>query len=46
MSAAPRLLPLIAVAMGGVFAVKALSGVQALPDLFAIPGAHAEEAAA
>ena len=44
MSSAPRLLPLIAVAMGGVFAVKALSGAQALPDLLAATRAQAEEA--
>ena len=43
MSAAPRLLPLIAVAIGGVLAVKALSGAQALPDLLAVTRAHAEE---
>jgi flagellar motility protein MotE (MotC chaperone) len=44
MNSAPRLLPMIAVAMGGVFAVKALAGVQALPDLLAPTRAHAEEA--
>ena len=44
MSAAPRLLPLIAVAIGGVLAVKALAGAQALPDLLAATRAHAEEA--
>ena len=43
MSAAPRLLPLIAVAIGGVLAVKALSGAQALPDLLSATRAHAEE---
>ena len=43
MSKTPRLLPLIAVAIGGVLAVKALSGAQALPDLLAASGAHAEE---
>ena len=46
MSSAPRLLPLIAVAIGGVFAVKALSGAQALPDLLAATRAQAEEAPA
>ena len=40
---APRLLPLIAVAIGGVLAVKALSGAQALPDLLDATRAHAEE---
>jgi flagellar motility protein MotE (MotC chaperone) len=40
----PRLLPVIAVAIGGVLAVKALSGAQALPDLLAATRAHAEEA--
>ena len=44
MSTTPRLLPLIAIAMGGVLAVKVLSGAQALPDLLAATGAHAEEA--
>ncbi len=44
MKALPRLLPLIAVSIGGVLAVKALSGVQALPDLLAAPSAHAEAA--
>ncbi len=42
----PRLLPLVAIAIGGVLAVKTLSGVQALPDLLAATGAHAEEAPA
>ena len=46
MKSAPRLLPLIAVAIGGVLAVKALSGAQALPDLFAATRARAEEAPA
>jgi flagellar motility protein MotE (MotC chaperone) len=41
---APRLLPMIAVAMGGVLAVKALSGAQALPDLLSATKAQAEEA--
>jgi flagellar motility protein MotE (MotC chaperone) len=44
MSAAPRLLPVIAVAIGGVLAVKALSGAQALPDLIGAARAQAEEA--
>lgn len=42
MKSLPRLLPLIAVAIGGVLAVKALSGVQALPDLMSAASAHAE----
>jgi flagellar motility protein MotE (MotC chaperone) len=40
---APRLLPLIAVAIGGVLAIKALAGVQALPALMSGPHAQAEE---
>jgi flagellar motility protein MotE (MotC chaperone) len=40
----PRLLPLVAVAIGGVLAVKALSDVAAFPQLFAAVGARAEEA--
>ena len=44
MSAMPRLLPLVAVAIGGVLALKAVSGVQALPDLLTATRAHAEEA--
>jgi len=40
----PRLLPLVAVAIGGVLAVKALSDVAAVPQLFAAAGARAEEA--
>lgn len=44
MKAMPRLLPLIAVSIGGVLAVKALSSVQALPDLLSAPSAHAEAA--
>ena len=40
----PRLLPLVAVAIGGVLALKALSGVQALPDLLSAAAARAEEA--
>jgi flagellar motility protein MotE (MotC chaperone) len=40
----PRLLPLVAVAIGGVLAVKALSDVAAAPQLFAIARARAEEA--
>lgn len=46
MKSLPRLLPLIAVAIGGVLAVKALSGVQALPDLMSAASAHAEAPAA
>ncbi len=46
MTTAPRLLPLIAITIGGVLAVKTLSGVQALPDLFAATRVRAEEAPA
>jgi flagellar motility protein MotE (MotC chaperone) len=46
MKAMPRLLPLIAVSIGGVLAVKALNGAQAMPDLFSAPPAHAEAAPA
>lgn len=42
MSRVPRLLPLVAVAIGGVLAVKALADVQALPGVFAGATAHAE----
>lgn len=45
MSLAPRLLPLVAVAAGGVLAVKALDNAQLLPDILA-PRAAAEEAPA
>jgi flagellar motility protein MotE (MotC chaperone) len=38
----PRLLPLVGVALGGVLAVKALSGVTALPDLLHGAQAFAE----
>jgi flagellar motility protein MotE (MotC chaperone) len=41
----PRILPLVAVAVGGVLAVKVLTGVQAVPDLFQGAKAWAEEAA-
>lgn len=41
----PRLLPLIGVALGGVLAVKALTGVTALPDLVQGAKAFAEGAA-
>jgi flagellar motility protein MotE (MotC chaperone) len=44
MKAMPRLLPLIAVSIGGVLAVKALNSAQAFPDLFSPPSAHAESA--
>jgi len=40
----PRLLPLVAVAIGGVLAIKALSDIPAVPHLFAASGARAEEA--
>jgi flagellar motility protein MotE (MotC chaperone) len=39
---APRLLPLVGVALGGVLAVKALSGVTHLPDLVEATKAFAE----
>jgi flagellar motility protein MotE (MotC chaperone) len=39
----PRLLPLVAVAIGGVIAVKALSDLPAMPQVFSA-GARAEEA--
>jgi len=42
----PRLLPLVAVAIGGVLALKALSDIPAMPQLFAAAGARAEEAPA
>jgi flagellar motility protein MotE (MotC chaperone) len=44
MSAMPRLLPVIAVAVGGVLALKALSGVQALPQMLSPAQASAAEA--
>jgi flagellar motility protein MotE (MotC chaperone) len=40
----PRLLPLVAVAIGGVLALKALSDIPAMPQLFAAARARAEEA--
>ena len=40
----PRILPIVGVAMGGVLAVNALSGAQALPDLVSGARAFAEEA--
>ena len=46
MKSMPRLLPLVAVSIGGVLAIKALSGVQALPDMLAAGAAHAEGAPA
>jgi len=42
MKAAPRILPLVAVAIGGVLAVKALSGVGALPQVLSWGQAFAE----
>jgi len=42
----PRLLPLVAVAIVGVIAIKALSDFSAAPQLFAAAGALAEEAPA
>ncbi len=44
MSSAPKILPMIAVAAGGVLAVKALANARLLPDVFA-PKAVAETAA-
>lgn len=41
----PRLLPLIAVAIGGVLAVNALAGARSLPDLLSSARAFAEEVA-
>jgi flagellar motility protein MotE (MotC chaperone) len=46
MKPVPRLLPLIAVAIGGVLAINALSGIRGLPQLLAAAQARAEEAAA
>lgn len=40
-----RLLPVVAVGMGGLLAVKALAGAEAIPNLLA-PAAHAESAPA
>jgi flagellar motility protein MotE (MotC chaperone) len=45
MSRIPRLLPLIAIAAGGVIAVKAVSGIEGVPDFLAGARAFAEEAA-
>lgn len=45
MKAVPRILPLVAVAIGGVVAVKGLADVQALPAMFAAAAAHAETGA-
>lgn len=45
MTRIPRLLPLVAVAIGGVLAVNALAGAKSLPDLFSSARAFAEEAA-
>ena len=44
MKSVPRILPIVGVAMGGVLAVNALSGAQALPDLVSGARAFAEEA--
>ncbi len=38
----PRLLPMIGIAVGGVLAIKALSGVTAAPELFQGAKAFAE----
>jgi flagellar motility protein MotE (MotC chaperone) len=40
----PRILPLVGVAVGGVLAINALSGAQALPDLLSGAKALAEDA--
>jgi flagellar motility protein MotE (MotC chaperone) len=45
MSGAPRLLPLLGVAIGGVLAINALSGAKALPQLLSAARAAAEIAA-
>jgi flagellar motility protein MotE (MotC chaperone) len=45
MKTAPRLLPVIAVAIGGVLALKALVGVQTIPAMLSGPSAQAEEPA-
>jgi flagellar motility protein MotE (MotC chaperone) len=45
MNRIPRLLPLVAVAIGGVLAVNALAGARSLPDLLSNARAFAEEAA-
>ena len=45
MTRIPRLLPLVAVAIGGVLAVNAVAGAKSLPDLFSGARAFAEEAA-
>ena len=42
----PRLLPIIAVAIGGVLAVNALAGARSLPDLFSATKAFAEDSVA
>ena len=46
MKPVPRLLPLVAVAVGGVLAVKALAGAADLPDLLSAAQARAEAAPA
>jgi flagellar motility protein MotE (MotC chaperone) len=45
MSRAPRFLPILLIAVGGVLTVRALSGVQALPRVLAGAQAWAEDAA-
>src|SRR5258708_4586507 len=42
----PRLLPIIAVAIGGVLAVNALAGARSLPDMLSATKAFAEDAVA
>ena len=42
----PRLLPIIAVAIGGVLAVNALAGARNLPDMLSATKAFAEDAVA
>lgn len=46
MSGIPRLLPLVAVALGGVLVVKAASGLEGVPQLLSSARALAEEAPA
>lgn len=41
-----RLLPLVAIAMGGVLAIKAMAGVENLPQMLSPPSASAAEAPA
>ena len=45
MKSVPRILPLVGVAVGGVLAINAMAGAEALPDLMHGARAFAEEAA-